>query len=473
MRTFNTVSRSTPARADQRRRGVASVMAMMYLMIFSALSLGFYAAVTTAGQVANNERTGLAAQLSAESGIQFLRYHLSALDIKAGLTGDKIFEEVYQQLATRLDGTANLGASNVGYNGSTITIPETGYVNLDAAGKQRFRIILSRAGDLLVAKVVGRGGNAVIGRGVEIKFQKANNATAIFNYGVASRGTVSTSGQSTVTGLTDPTKGSILSTNTTSGMPVSIMGKLVSGDISTVSETANVQFGSNTSIGGTSNTQLIRSLHIHKGVPEPRFPDIDTTVYAQYVKNVYTAGMTVLDNCVIPAGTGTPAAPLKLSAVTIRGVLYIEGANVIEFAGNTTIQGVIVTANNVPLNTTNNLLYFSGNVSAQPMSTLPVSYGDERTLTGAFIIAPSYRVKMFGNFGTVNGSISCAQFQMGGSAEGTVRGSIIQMADLATTIDGSADVVIASVGTTQYPAGVTFGVHYTGVPGSYLEVRPD
>ena len=77
---------------------------------------------------------------------------------------------------------------------------------------------------------------------------------------------------------------------------------------------------------------------------------------------------------------------------------------------------------------------------------------------------------MWGNFGTVNGSIICAQFQMGGSAEGTVKGSIIQMSDLPTTIDGSADVVIASVGTTQYPAGVTFGVHYTSVPGSYLEI---
>jgi hypothetical protein len=44
------------------------------------------------------------------------------------------------------------------------------------------------------------------------------------------------------------------------------------------------------------------------------------------------------------------------------------------------------------------------------------------------------------------------------------------MNDLPTTIDGSADVVIASTGTTQYPSGVTFGVNYTGIPGSYTEV---
>ena len=30
--------------------------------------------------------------------------------------------------------------------------------------------------------------------------------------------------------------------------------------------------------------------------------------------------------------------------------------------------------------------------------------------------------------------------------------------------------LIASVGTTEYPAGVTFGIHYTGIPGSYMEI---
>ena len=99
--------------------------------------------------------------------------------------------------------------------------------------------------------------------------------------------------------------------------------------------------------------------------------------------------------------------------------------------------------------------------------------GDERNLTNAFVIAPGFRLRMWGNFGLVNGHIIVSQFQMGGSAEGTIKGSLIQMNDLPTTIDGSADVVIASTGTTQYPAGVTFGVNYTGIPGSYMEVKPD
>jgi hypothetical protein len=449
---------------------------MLYMVIFSVMALGFYAATTTASQVASNERTSLAALLSAESGTQFLRYHLSALDIKAGLTPDKIFEQVYQQLAERLEPTANLNGGVVGYDGNTISIPQSGYVKIDPSGAQKFRITMTRAGDILVARVVGRGGSVSLGRGLEFRFQKANNATAIFNFGVASRGSVSTSGSSTVTGLTDASNGSILSTNTTSGMPVSIMGKEVSGDISLVSKTASVQFGSNVSIGGTTNTQLIRAEHIHKGVPEPRFPDVDTTVYKQYVTNTYVDGMKTLDNVRIPAGTGTAVKPLTLDSVTVRGVLYIEGSNVIDFSGNSNLQAVIVTANDAPLPAisggviTNNIISFSGSVAAQSVASLPASFGDVRKLTGALILAPNYRVRMWGNFGAVGGTVIAGQFQMGGSAEGTIKGSIIQTTDLATTIDGSADVVIASVGTTEYPAGVTFGVHYTGIPGSYLEV---
>ena len=471
---------------------------MLYMVIFSALALGFYAATTTATQVANNEKTSIAAQLAAESGIQFLRYHLSALDIQDGLRPDQAFEEIFMQLDSRLENSPNLDGSRVGWDGLTISIPERGYVNLDREKSQRFRITISRAGDKLVAMVVGRGGNVQLGRGVEIEFSKAENATDIFNFGVASKGRVLTSGSSTITGLTDPTKGSILSTSL-DGTPVEIFGKKVSGDVSIVNA-GTVKFGSNVSIGGTTSHSLINQYHIHKNVPAPRFPDIDTTAYEQEVVRTFSTtdsdnvitDAVLLENIRIPSGTGTKDRPLVFSGNTrVVGVLYIEGTNVIEFAGNTSIQGVIVTANTAdqPIIgvdsggqkvVANNVLRFTGSTTALPVNELSTTaYVGEnwdriRKLDGAFIIAPTYRVKMWGNFGTVGGSVICAQFQMGGSAEGTVEGSIIQMRDdVATSISGSADVVIASTGTTEYPPGVTFGHHFTPVYGSYKEVPVD
>jgi hypothetical protein len=101
-------------------------------------------------------------------------------------------------------------------------------------------------------------------------------------------------------------------------------------------------------------------------------------------------------------------------------------------------------------------------------------FNEVKKLKGAYILAPQYRVKMWGNFATVGGSVVAAQFQMGGNAAGTIAGSVIQMReDVMTTIDGNADVVIASTGTTEYPPGISFGEYYTPVPGSYLEVRAD
>ena len=143
-------------------------------------------------------------------------------------------------------------------------------------------------------------------------------------------------------------------------------------------------------------------------------------------------------------------------------------------------QAVPVELVNTEKVVTNNVLSFTGSVTATPIEDLdPVLYAGEnwdriRKLDGAFIIAPTYRVAMWGSFGNVGGSVICAQFQMGGSAEGTIEGSIIQMRDdVNTSISGSADVVIASTGTTEYPPGVTFGHHYTPVYGSYKEVRVD
>src|SRR4051794_19537294 len=141
------------------RRGVASLLAMLFMVIFSALALGFYAATTTASQVASNERTSLAAQTAAESGIQFLRYHLSAMDIPPGLNNDQLFDEVHNQLSGRLDNTANLNYGRIGYDPNSITIPASGYVNLDPSGDSKFKITITRAGDQLISKIVGRNGS--------------------------------------------------------------------------------------------------------------------------------------------------------------------------------------------------------------------------------------------------------------------------------------------------------------------------
>ena len=449
------------------RHGIASVLAMMYLVIFASLALGFYATVAIAAQLAGNEQRGSSAQLAAESGLQFLRYQMSRLDVPRNLSPDDQFKQVCTQLAANLNGTGNVGSAGVAYDGNTLTFPAAGVVRLDRSGTRGFRVTLTRNGPELVSRVVGCDETARYFRGIEVTFAQLPNTTTIFNFGVASRGPIQTSGSATIKGANDPARGSIITT-TKSSPAVSINGKAVSGDICMTSKTSGVYLGSGVSVGGTTNTALIYKDHVHNGVPDPRFPDIDTSVYAKYATNTYVAGMNALDNCRVPAGV---SCNLTGGAV-IRGVLYLEKGASLHCSGGVTVQGVIVSSNDATVDLSTNVIDFGGQVNALSIKDLPESFGEVRNLTGAFIIAPTYRVRIWGNVGTITGTIFCGQFQMGGSAEGTIVGTVIQMLDVPTTISGSADVFIAGIADVQIPVGVTFGYYYGTRQNTYLEVRP-
>jgi hypothetical protein len=463
-----------PVRRGVARRGVAAMLAMLYLVLFSSLALGFYASVCVASQVAHNERRTVSAQAAAESALAFTRYHLSRLDVPATLKGEELVNEVYLQLSKKLDKTENLGGGTISFDATSVHIPAANYINLDPRGGQRFRADLRVDGEQFVTRLTGRGGGGggtgiqgEAARAIEVRFAKAPRRTDLFNFGVASRGSITTSGASTIKGLTDPARGSIISTSS-APVAVSINGKSVSGSIGMTKPTATASLGSGVSVGGTTNTTIIYEQYVKSGVPEPRFPDVDTSVYSKYATKVYTSGMTSLDNVRVPAGVAA-----SISGGTVRGVLYLEKGASVSFGGSTVVQGVIVGSNESVGDLTKHVIDFGGSVTAKPITDLPPEFGEVRTLTGGFIIAPTYRVRLWGNFGAITGTIICGQFQMGGSAEGTLVGTVIQMLDVPMTISGSADVVIAGAGdATIIPLGVTFGASFAPQHFSYLEVSP-
>jgi hypothetical protein len=51
-----------------------------------------------------------------------------------------------------------------------------------------------------------------------------------------------------------------------------------------------------------------------------------------------------------------------------------------------------------------------------------------------------------------------------------VQGSVIDVNNTPSTVNGSADIIIASTGTSNYPPGVSFGYYYTPLPDTYAEV---
>src|SRR5690348_3305617 len=58
------------------RRGMASLLAMLFLLLFATLAVGFYTASAMSAQISANEKKLSLAQSAAEAGTQYLRYRL-------------------------------------------------------------------------------------------------------------------------------------------------------------------------------------------------------------------------------------------------------------------------------------------------------------------------------------------------------------------------------------------------------------
>src|SRR4051794_19425215 len=126
---------TTKARAafarSRARSGIASVLAMLYLVLFAVMAIGFYAATTMAGQISRNERRLTDAQLAAESGLQFTRYQLGQVDITTGTLQADLLPKVCAELGRLMNSTGNMGGNTVQITNGAIYIPSpTGTVPL-------------------------------------------------------------------------------------------------------------------------------------------------------------------------------------------------------------------------------------------------------------------------------------------------------------------------------------------------------
>src|SRR4051794_32186055 len=105
----------TSARYGQRR-ALTSMIAMMYLVLFATLAVGFYSTTNTGALVSANEQRRYRALGAAESGMDFARYQLFQVSVLPATTNDQILNEIYKDLTVQLNGTPNLGIRSVGIN---------------------------------------------------------------------------------------------------------------------------------------------------------------------------------------------------------------------------------------------------------------------------------------------------------------------------------------------------------------------
>src|SRR4051812_29290079 len=269
MRNSRTSIANRLSSSKSNRRGMTALLAMLYLALMASLAVGFYASSNSAVMVSENEKRTNMALMSCESGLDFMNFHLAQLAIPHGGTAAQRMNALYTQLKTQLENTGNMGSKTISITGTSISIPSQPdqYIKLDPNGGE-FRanienLSIGEDGKIEV-KITGRYGGYQARRAVRLDFVLNENPSQIFNYGVATKGTINTAGNARIQGATDPKKGSILTTSS-SPNPVTINGKEVSGDIS-VAGSGTVTVGAGASVGGTTDTADIVANHIHKSV---------------------------------------------------------------------------------------------------------------------------------------------------------------------------------------------------------------
>lgn len=455
----------TPIRRHlTRRRGITSVLAMLYLVLFSALAVGFYAATNTQTQIASNDERVARAFFACESGMDFMRYQLARVSVPPATPVDQVVDELYADLETQLNSTGNLTA--IEKVGNTISIPATGHIQLDGGNDSRFRAIITDWAGEIVVKVEGQSGGLSTTRAITMDFSRATKPSTVFDYAVASKGQIyMKKGAVTSVAGVDPIIATMMSA-LAADPAIDVRGGTIGGDLSvTDMGTVDVSGGN---VGGSNIPSVIMSDHVHE-VEAPEFPTIDTDIYRQYATNSFVSGARTQQNIIIPANTN----PQFNGGDTVQGIMYIESPNVVTFRGNFNLQGFIVFENDG--DSSENVLDFRGNVSQAPLPS-GSAFDPLRSTSGVAILGPTAAVTMSGSTDSfLRGSVIVGSFNFKGSADIQIdQGTLMTYNETnnACVFDGKT-VKFTGTGSSNTPTvGLTYSSYYQPNPTSYTEVAP-
>jgi hypothetical protein len=454
----------------KKRNGIALIICIVFLAIFSALVVGMVGMSDTNAQLARNQHQANLALTGAQSGLEIMRYWLKNVEVSMADT-DKM-STVAWILQQRLN---NAGVTNISvvYNSAlqTVTIP---IVSLDGTNGQSFGAEISL--DPTVdpnkahAKITGSCGLASKQVVVDINFVTLGNQ--IFDYGVATKGPLSLTGQANIGSQDLAIYGSVyIEGYNTIGDTLTMSSRTsIIGDVSIANPYATYSVSG--SIAGENGSNV--DDHIHIGVPEVDFPTPHPENFLKYATGAEITGDVstphqTFDNCIIRSGQTVVFG----DDATINGVLYIEAGANVQFSGKVTVNGVI--AGDGPLNNEDGTssLIFSGQVISNDMSTLTDPKFDAvKTQTGTFICAPGFSIQFTGQSLQVTGAIAGNGISFGGQTAGNIDGSVIDYSDETMTMLGQSVLTFNRSGRTGRPAGFEPDQRLDFIPDSYSEPAP-
>jgi hypothetical protein len=461
-----------PHRARGARRGIASVLAMLYLLIFSALALGFFTAVTIAAQIAHNDEKALGAQIACESGLEFVQYQLSRVRIPGNTPAPDVMAEVHKDLLAQQASSDNIAGRGIALDNNTIHFPAgfEDYVPLDFDGAG-FRADVTDVGDGWLRVIAhGRYRGVTISRTIEMYFESVAVNSSIFDFGIVTRGPIVLNGNASIGGSGVVAQDNSVLSLYQGGTPLSMTGNpSIAGDAFMTNANGRASVSGGASVGGSS-IATVRADHIHVGKPnpDPEIPTVDTSIFLPYVRTTYQPGLPVYRNVRIPKNTN----PSFSSDVRIEGVMYVEYPNQLKFSGKTTVVGVIVVQNGAPPGSGS--MKFTGQFEAQGMDALPATSDfpeDLRALRGSALLAPGFKLEFAGGAGTVGGTVVADAFSYQGHSGGTINGTLIALSTAPFSMGGNPSLSRIKP-NGPIPAGLVFSRTYKPLYDTYMELRP-
>jgi hypothetical protein len=469
---------------SQRNKGIALLIALIFVAIFSALSAAMFTMSSGNAVVASNLHRVNEARSSSESGLETMRYYLAQVEIPWNTPQNQWFTVLKNQVTSSgfMPSNFNNTEDEYGY----LLIGADSPVVLSADGGKTFSAQLSDVSDRVVLQVTGNAGN--ISRRIQGRFNYGEKPEpySVFDFGVATKGPLSLQGNILLAGVNISVESDVYIESLDINKALEIIGNSqIAGDVKIVNDDAYVVLqGGKAGIGGETGAAAIEN-HVTVGAPQTLFPIPNTSHFEPYATGVTINSGNIgsynnnaaLENVRIAANTN----PSFGGNCTIKGVMFIEQPNTVTFTGNAAITGVIVGDGDYNDNSGTNKLDFQGTVSSTAVNATNASgeyllageqFDGIRSDTGTFIMAPGFAVSMGGNFGTLNGCIAANGVNFYGNAGGIIGGSVLNYSDQPMTLSGNSDLYFNRTGNTGVPNGFetlnNIEVRYD--PGAYDEV---
>ncbi len=448
-----------------KRRCSVLVIAMIFIVVFSALAISMATISGVNTQIASNQHKIGCARASAESGMEVQRYWLAPVMMPSSTPPESYLSTIIAYIQNDL---ADNSISNITlyYDGSISA------VSLDSLTGQSFSGQLSiDPGDLYTLNVYSTGGNGEITRTIKVSFDIEPYEHPIFNYGLATKGPLTYTGNPTMTAVNEAWEADLYIESSGSLTAMTIGGNCnLAGEVEIGNAAATADFGGDVIIAEDHDQTAIDN-HVHIGAGMVEFPTPDTDHFLPFATGDVidsTTDLSTYDNTLINCSIAAGTNPLFPKSVTIKGILFIESPNIITFSQNVGLEGIIVGDGDLA-NPGTDRIDILGNFAS---STYPVGmeFDAIRNEDGSSIVAPGFAMSFQGNFSTLEGVVAVSGVSFTGNVNAWIKGTIINYSDDPMVIGGNATMNFDRVDSTKVPAGFDTHRVLTYNPSSYEEL---